>query len=99
MAGANLSRKGWARPGPAMPPALPRAGGRPRDGTNGTCVPTGWTADVRAPRIPLDHERTPGDRAMADHAVDHIQKPLAHGCPAGSDHDREVPEIDLLSPL
>lgn len=23
----------------------------------------------------------------------------AHGCPAGSDHDREVPEIDLLSPL
>jgi 2,4-dienoyl-CoA reductase-like NADH-dependent reductase (Old Yellow Enzyme family) len=24
---------------------------------------------------------------------------LAHGCPAGTDHDREVPEIDLLSPL
>src|SRR3954471_10262977 len=23
----------------------------------------------------------------------------AHGCPAGADHDREVPEIDLLSPL
>ncbi len=23
----------------------------------------------------------------------------AHGCPAGTDHDREVPEIDLLSPL
>ncbi len=23
----------------------------------------------------------------------------AHGCPAGSDHDREVPETDLLSPL
>src|SRR5437588_432500 len=22
-----------------------------------------------------------------------------HGCRAGSDHDREVPEIDLLSPL
>jgi 2,4-dienoyl-CoA reductase-like NADH-dependent reductase (Old Yellow Enzyme family) len=22
-----------------------------------------------------------------------------HGCPAGTDHDREVPEIDLLSPL
>jgi 2,4-dienoyl-CoA reductase-like NADH-dependent reductase (Old Yellow Enzyme family) len=22
-----------------------------------------------------------------------------HGCPSGSDHDREVPEIDLLSPL
>lgn len=25
--------------------------------------------------------------------------PLVHGCRAGSDHDREVPEIDLLSPL
>src|SRR4051794_19859050 len=23
----------------------------------------------------------------------------SHGCPAGADHDREVPEIDLLSPL
>jgi len=23
----------------------------------------------------------------------------SHGCPAGTDHDREVPEIDLLSPL
>ena len=23
----------------------------------------------------------------------------SHGCPAGSDHDREVPESDLLSPL
>jgi 2,4-dienoyl-CoA reductase-like NADH-dependent reductase (Old Yellow Enzyme family) len=25
--------------------------------------------------------------------------PIVHGCRAGSDHDREVPEIDLLSPL
>ena len=25
--------------------------------------------------------------------------PSYHGCPAGTDHDREVPEIDLLSPL
>jgi 2,4-dienoyl-CoA reductase-like NADH-dependent reductase (Old Yellow Enzyme family) len=24
---------------------------------------------------------------------------LSHGCPAGADHDREVPETDLLSPL
>lgn len=24
---------------------------------------------------------------------------VAHGCPAGSDHDREIPDIDLLSPL
>jgi 2,4-dienoyl-CoA reductase-like NADH-dependent reductase (Old Yellow Enzyme family) len=24
---------------------------------------------------------------------------VAHGCPAGTDHDREVPEVDLLSPL
>jgi 2,4-dienoyl-CoA reductase-like NADH-dependent reductase (Old Yellow Enzyme family) len=27
------------------------------------------------------------------------QAVLACGCPAGTDHDREVPEIDLLSPL
>jgi hypothetical protein len=36
---------------------------------------------------------------MADHRADYRQKPAAHGCPAGADHDREVPEIDLLSPL
>ena len=31
--------------------------------------------------------------------TDHTQKPAAHGCPGETDHDREVPEIDLLSPL
>jgi 2,4-dienoyl-CoA reductase-like NADH-dependent reductase (Old Yellow Enzyme family) len=31
--------------------------------------------------------------------ANHVQKSAAHGCPAGTDHDREVPEIDLLSPL
>ena len=31
--------------------------------------------------------------------TDPTQKSLGHGCPAGTDHDREVPEIDLLSPL
>jgi len=31
--------------------------------------------------------------------TDHTQKPATHGCPAGTEHDREVPEIDLLSPL
>jgi 2,4-dienoyl-CoA reductase-like NADH-dependent reductase (Old Yellow Enzyme family) len=31
--------------------------------------------------------------------ANHTKKPLAHGCPAGTDDDREVPEIDLLSPL
>src|SRR6187399_653897 len=36
---------------------------------------------------------------MADHFDEHTQKLSAHGCRAGSDHDREVPEIDLLSPL
>ncbi|CCB87466.1 NADH:flavin oxidoreductase/NADH oxidase [Parachlamydia acanthamoebae] len=25
--------------------------------------------------------------------------PICHGCTAGSDHDREIPDIDLLSPL
>ena len=36
---------------------------------------------------------------MTDHSVDAAQKPSTVGCPAGSDHDREVPDIDLLSPL
>src|SRR5258708_5412402 len=36
---------------------------------------------------------------MADIPADLTQKPAAHGCQSGSDHDREVPEIDLLSPL
>jgi 2,4-dienoyl-CoA reductase-like NADH-dependent reductase (Old Yellow Enzyme family) len=36
---------------------------------------------------------------MAEYVTDHTQKPAAHGCLAGTDHDREVPEIDLLSPL
>src|SRR5271155_1343515 len=43
----------------------------------------------------IQHNRTRGDREMADLN----QKPLGHGCPAGTDHDREVPEMDLLSPL
>src|SRR3954463_335250 len=36
---------------------------------------------------------------MAAQTTDLTQKAAGHGCPAGSDHDREVPEIDLLSPL
>lgn len=28
-----------------------------------------------------------------------MDEPHAHGCAAGTDHDREVPEIDLLSPV
>src|SRR5262245_58278777 len=35
---------------------------------------------------------------MADHLTP-AQTFSAHGCPAGTDHDREIPEIDLLSPL
>src|SRR5262249_50527679 len=54
-----------------------------------TCKRLGRTRD----------ERTRGDRAMADHGADHTQKPRTHGCPAGTDHDRGVPELDLLSPL
>jgi 2,4-dienoyl-CoA reductase-like NADH-dependent reductase (Old Yellow Enzyme family) len=30
---------------------------------------------------------------------DQTPRVVAHGCASGSDHDREVPEIDLLSPL
>jgi 2,4-dienoyl-CoA reductase-like NADH-dependent reductase (Old Yellow Enzyme family) len=36
---------------------------------------------------------------MADQLTDQPQKSPSHGCPAGSDHDRDVPEIDLLSRL
>src|SRR5918911_724836 len=36
---------------------------------------------------------------QADRRADLAQQHLPHGCPAGTDHDREVPEIDLLSPL
>jgi 2,4-dienoyl-CoA reductase-like NADH-dependent reductase (Old Yellow Enzyme family) len=36
---------------------------------------------------------------MADHPATASENSSAYGCPAGTDHDREVPEIDLLSPL
>lgn len=36
---------------------------------------------------------------MADKTPNHGRESSAHGCPAESDHDREVPEVDLLSPL
>jgi 2,4-dienoyl-CoA reductase-like NADH-dependent reductase (Old Yellow Enzyme family) len=45
--------------------------------------------------LPMKDERHPGDRVLADQP----RQTLAGGCPAGTDHDREVPEIDLLSPL
>jgi 2,4-dienoyl-CoA reductase-like NADH-dependent reductase (Old Yellow Enzyme family) len=35
----------------------------------------------------------------ANRPEDQAPPVAAHGCPAGTDHDREVPEIDLLSPL
>ena len=34
-----------------------------------------------------------------DNAVVFIDPQNYHGCPTGTDHDRDVPEIDLLSPL
>lgn len=39
------------------------------------------------------------DEPMANRPTDQASRIIAHGCPAGTDHDREVPEIDLLSPL
>ena len=36
---------------------------------------------------------------MAEPAAENTPRPTGHGCLAESDHDREVPEIDLLSPL
>jgi 2,4-dienoyl-CoA reductase-like NADH-dependent reductase (Old Yellow Enzyme family) len=35
----------------------------------------------------------------ANRPDDQAQRIMVHGCPAGTDHDREVPEIDLLSAL
>ena len=35
---------------------------------------------------------------MADRSPEVAVKQTTHGCTAGTDHDREVPEIDLLSP-
>jgi 2,4-dienoyl-CoA reductase-like NADH-dependent reductase (Old Yellow Enzyme family) len=35
---------------------------------------------------------------MSDSKHRPTNQPTIHGCPAGADHDREVPEIDLLTP-
>src|SRR5206468_6443899 len=40
-----------------------------------------------------------GPASREDVRADQAAPATAHGCPAGTDHDREVPEIDLLSPL
>jgi 2,4-dienoyl-CoA reductase-like NADH-dependent reductase (Old Yellow Enzyme family) len=37
--------------------------------------------------------------AVADQIIDVANAHPTHGCPAGTDHDREVPDFDLLSPL
>lgn len=39
------------------------------------------------------------DEPIPDQAQAQAPTAASHGCPAGTDHDREVPEIDLLSPL
>ena len=39
------------------------------------------------------------DEPTATRPDDQALRVMAHGCPADTDHDREVPEIDLLSPL
>jgi 2,4-dienoyl-CoA reductase-like NADH-dependent reductase (Old Yellow Enzyme family) len=35
---------------------------------------------------------------MSDSKAKPTDQPASHGCPAGADHDREVPELDLLTP-
>jgi hypothetical protein len=35
---------------------------------------------------------------MSDSGPKPTDQQAIHGCPAGADHDREVPEIDLLTP-
>jgi 2,4-dienoyl-CoA reductase-like NADH-dependent reductase (Old Yellow Enzyme family) len=48
-------------------------------------------------------DATNGDGTMKSQAAEQLQPATspetAHGCPAHTDHDREVPEIDLLCPL
>src|SRR5499426_3581421 len=39
------------------------------------------------------------DEPIVNRSDGQASRIMAHGCPAGVDHDREVPEIDLLSPL
>lgn len=39
------------------------------------------------------------NKPTAYQADDHALHAVNHGCPADTDHDREIPEIDLLSPL
>jgi 2,4-dienoyl-CoA reductase-like NADH-dependent reductase (Old Yellow Enzyme family) len=39
------------------------------------------------------------NQPTANRPDDQAPRVMAHGCPAGTDHDREVPESDLLSPL
>src|SRR5580700_8265284 len=39
------------------------------------------------------------DEPTANRPNDQAARVMARGCQAGTDHDREVPEIDLLSPL
>jgi 2,4-dienoyl-CoA reductase-like NADH-dependent reductase (Old Yellow Enzyme family) len=39
------------------------------------------------------------EKSAASRTDGHDPRIAGHGCPAGTDHDREVPEIDLLSPL
>jgi 2,4-dienoyl-CoA reductase-like NADH-dependent reductase (Old Yellow Enzyme family) len=48
-----------------------------------------------------DANTTHEGRAAARVGETDAQRPVTadHGCPAGAQHDREVPEIDLLSPL
>src|SRR5687768_15186998 len=38
-----------------------------------------------------------GVRSMSESSQTQTQS-VGHGCPAGTEHDREVPDIDLLSP-
>jgi 2,4-dienoyl-CoA reductase-like NADH-dependent reductase (Old Yellow Enzyme family) len=47
----------------------------------------------------IDLQADFGDQVMTDHADNSTQMPFTGGCQAGVDHDREVPETDLLSPL
>src|SRR3954451_1084116 len=52
---------------------------------------------VRSRSFAFNHRSGEESTMSTDAAQSHVEP--RHGCPAGVDHDREIPEVDLLSPL
>ena len=52
--------------------------------------------DARVARVHFEHADAYRDRAMTVQRADYTQKPAAHGCPAGTDHDRAAVDCGFL---